>query len=136
MRAVAPRKPFRRLVLPPVALALAWGPLGCSSSPSESTSDGGGDASTFSVAWDWVGIVGTGQSLSVGGNAPSVTATQQRYNNLKLSFGGATVAPPFDPTIASLAMVPLVEPIRCSKRRPSLGSRPRRARPTASARSS
>jgi hypothetical protein len=64
------------------------------------------------VAWDWVGIVGTGQSLSVGGNAPSVTATQQPYNNLKLSFGGAAVAPPFDPTVASLAMVPLVEPIR------------------------
>ena len=41
-----------------------------------------------------------------------MAAVQQPYNNLKLSFGGATVAPPFDPTIASLAVVPLVEPIR------------------------
>ncbi|HZL20629.1 MAG TPA: dockerin [Polyangia bacterium] len=100
------------LVLPSVALAIAWGAAGCSSSPSKSTPDAGGDASTVNVAWDWVGIVGTGQSLSVGGNAPSVTATTQPYDNLKLSFGGATVAPPFDPTIASLALVPLVEPIR------------------------
>ena len=91
--AVPPRNAFCRLV----ALAIAWGAAGCSSSPSKSNSDAGADASTFNVAWDWVGIVGTGQSLSVGGNAPSVTATQQPYNNLKLSFGGATVAPPFEP---------------------------------------
>ena len=95
----------------PGTLAIALAATGCSSSPSKSSPDGG-DASTFNVPWDWVGIVGTGQSLSVGGNAAAVTATQQPYNNLKLSFGGATVAPPFDPTIASLAVVPLVEPIR------------------------
>ena len=41
-----------------------------------------------------------------------VLATQQRHNNLKLSFGGAVVAPPFDPTAASLELVPLTEPIR------------------------
>ncbi|HEY5088868.1 MAG TPA: dockerin, partial [Polyangia bacterium] len=112
MRAVTRRCLVARLILPPLALAIALAGTGCSSSPAKSSPDGGGDASTVNVAWDWVGVIGTGQSLSVGGNAPSVTATQQPYGNLKLSFGGATVAPPFDPTIASLAVVPLVEPIR------------------------
>jgi hypothetical protein len=95
-----------------LALAVVLSGAGCSSSSAKSSPDGGSDAATFNVAWDWVGIVGTGQSLSIGGNATAVTATEQPYNNLKLSFGGATVAPPFDPTIASLAMVPLFEPIR------------------------
>ena len=95
-----------------LALTFVLGGAACSSSGSKASPDGGTDASTFNVAWDWVGIVGTGQSLSVGGNAGAVTATQQPYNNLKLSLGGATVAPPFDPTIASLAVVPLFEPIR------------------------
>ena len=95
-----------------LALAMVLAGAGCSSSAPKSSPDGGPDASTFNVAWDWVGIIGTGQSLSVGGNAAAVTATEQPYNNLKLSLGGATVAPPFDPTIASLAVVPLFEPIR------------------------
>src|SRR5688500_1871683 len=59
------------------------------------------------------GIVGTGQSLSVGADAPvpSPAATRPRFNNLKLALGGAQV-PPFDPAAPSLALVPLVEPIR------------------------
>jgi hypothetical protein len=61
--------------------------------------------------WDWNGIIGTGQSLSVGQNATPVGLTQPRFNNLKLSLGNATV-PPFDPSLAALSMVPLVEPIR------------------------
>jgi hypothetical protein len=112
MRAVTRRRLAARLIRSPVALAIARAGIGCSSSPAKSTLDGGGDASLVNVAWDWVGVVGTGQSLSVGGNAPSVTATQQPYHNLKLSFGGATVAPPFDATIPTLAVVPLIEPIR------------------------
>ena len=64
--------------------------------------------------WDWVGIVGTGQSLSVG--ATPVGSTTQPYGNLKLSLGGARVpgkgADPWDPAVPGLAMVPLVEPIR------------------------
>ncbi|MGC4091297.1 MAG: dockerin [Polyangiaceae bacterium] len=62
--------------------------------------------------WDWVGIIGTGQSLSVG--APPLLSTEQPYGNLKLSLGGhgnGTV-PPWDPSLRELAMVPLVEPIR------------------------
>lgn len=60
-------------------------------------------------AWDWVGIVGTGQSLSVG--TSPITSTTQPYDNLMLSLGEATV-PPWDASDPSLAMVPLVEPLR------------------------
>jgi hypothetical protein len=65
----------------------------------------------LSVPWDWTGIIGTGQSLSTGGLGTPVIATTQPYNNQKLVLGGATV-PPFDPTIASLQLVPLTEPLR------------------------
>ena len=63
--------------------------------------------------FDLTGIIGTGQSLSVGAQAPtpSTTATQPHFHNLKLDLGGAQV-PPFDPSLASLSLVPLVEPIR------------------------
>jgi hypothetical protein len=80
--------------------------LGCSSSPASQQTP------TFNFAWDWTGLVGTGQSLSVGALGTPVIAMQQPYGNLKLGFGGTTVAPPFDPTIASLAMEPLTEPMR------------------------
>jgi lysophospholipase L1-like esterase len=59
--------------------------------------------------WDWVGIIGTGQSLSVG--TTPVTSTQQPYHNLKLSLGDVTV-PPWDAGDDSMSLVPLVEPIR------------------------
>jgi hypothetical protein len=85
-------------------LALLVVPAACGSSS--------GGSPTFNAAWDWTGIVGTGQSLSVGALGTPVQAVSQPYNNLKLSFGGAAVAPPFDPTIVSLAMVPLTEPLR------------------------
>lgn len=66
----------------------------------------------LSGPWDWNGIVGTGQSLSVG--TPPVTSVTQPYGNLKLSLGdrGHAAAPPWDPSAAGLSMVPLVEPIR------------------------
>lgn len=70
------------------------------------------DASLATRSWDWTGIIGTGQSLSVG--APPVTSVTQRYHNLGLSLGGAgnATVPPWDPTLAALSMVPLVEPLR------------------------
>ncbi|MBW8879679.1 MAG: dockerin, partial [Acidobacteria bacterium] len=89
-----------------LSLALSAGGLGCASDPK------GMSEPPFNFAWDWTGIVGTGQSLSVGAVGTPELATTQPYGNLKLGFGGATVAPPFDPTLASLAMVPLTEPIR------------------------
>ena len=61
--------------------------------------------------WDWTGIVGTGQSLSVGAQGTPIAATKQPFHNLKLSLGTATV-PPFDPTSRALSMVPLTEPVR------------------------
>jgi hypothetical protein len=74
-----------------------------------------GSGGTPPPTWSWVGVVGTGQSLAVGGhgNAPAMTigATTQPFHNLKLSLGNAKV-PPFDPTNGSLSMVPLVEPLR------------------------
>jgi hypothetical protein len=68
------------------------------------------DAATLLPSpWDWAGIVGTGQSLSVG--TPPITSTTQPYHNLKLSLAGVVV-PPWDPSNAAFTMVPLVEPIR------------------------
>jgi lysophospholipase L1-like esterase len=64
---------------------------------------------TISPRWDWNGIIGTGQSLSVG-TTPAISTTQP-YNNLKLSLGDATV-PPWDSSLSALSMVPLIEPIR------------------------
>lgn len=71
---------------------------------------GGSDSDpTPGSPWNWVGIVGTGQSLSVG--ATPVLSTTQPYNNLKLSLGSLKV-PPYDANSSALKMVPLVEPIR------------------------
>ena len=76
---------------------------------------GSGSILTPAPVWSWTGVVGTGQSLAVGGhgNAAAMTigATTQPFHNLKLSLGNATV-PPFTPTNAALSMVPLVEPLR------------------------
>jgi len=73
--------------------------------------DGGAVATP---AFDWVGVVGSGQSLSVG-TTPAALTTQP-YNNMMLSLGSATVpgtgSNPWDPTVSGLTMVPLVEPVR------------------------
>jgi hypothetical protein len=63
--------------------------------------------------WDWTGIIGTGQSLSVGVQGEPVILTQQHFGNLKLSLGGANLSlPPYPSGDSRLALVPLVEPIR------------------------
>jgi len=80
----------------------------------EGGGEGGGDASAdgqASKTWDWVGVIGTGQSLSVGAHGMPYNATTQPFHNLELSLGSATV-PPFDPTSSALSMAPLVEPLR------------------------
>lgn len=59
--------------------------------------------------WDWTGIIGTGQSLSVGARAMPVKSTVQPYGNLKLSTGKEPW--PIDPNDPVLQMAPLVEPI-------------------------
>jgi hypothetical protein len=110
-----PIPPARRLGLALPMLSLAFG-TACSTGQ---TTGGGGDSGggsgappTLDTPFDWTGVVGTGQSLSVGGlGTPINPAARVPHANLKLSLGGATV-PPFDPALAALAMVPLVEPIR------------------------
>jgi hypothetical protein len=81
--------------------------------PDGAVADGGATdaAPTPKKTWDWTGIVGTGQSLSVGAQGTPINLSAQPYNNLKLSLGFGTF-PPFDPTSAALSMVPLTEPIR------------------------
>ena len=70
------------------------------------------------LPWDWTGIIGTGQSLSVGARAPSVITTNQQYGNLKLSTDHLPW--PIDPDASTLALVPLVEPVgRLAPRYPS-----------------
>jgi hypothetical protein len=63
------------------------------------------------VLWDWTGIIGTGQSLSVGVSGEPVLSRAPAFENLKLDLGDM-VTPPYDAEDARLRMVPLVEPIR------------------------
>lgn len=72
--------------------------------------------SALNVRYDWTGIVGTGQSLSVGEpggarNMPGGLAqlTGPSFNNLQLSTGNLPW--PVDSNDPSLSMVPLREPI-------------------------
>lgn len=77
---------------------------GCSSPSARSKSE-----ATPHLPWDWTGIIGTGQSLSVGARAPKVHSTNQPYGNLQLSTDHLPW--PVDPNDPKLALVPLVEPI-------------------------
>jgi hypothetical protein len=65
--------------------------------------------------WDWVSVIGTGQSLAVGGHGDMPEkpfgGQRQRFGNLKLCLGTARV-PPLDPTLPALSLVPLTEPLR------------------------
>lgn len=80
-----------------------------------STTAAGGTAGASSTSvvhvditpdWDYNGIVGTGQSLSVG--AAPITSTTQPFHNLMLDLGTAVV-PPWDSSVAGLSLVPLIE---------------------------
>jgi hypothetical protein len=62
--------------------------------------------------FDWVGIIGTGQSLSVGFNS-TATSLSQPFHNLKLVDNGPDPKYPIDgSTTAQWQVAPLVEPIR------------------------
>ena len=72
----------------------------------------------LNTPWDWTGIIGTGQSLSVGEQGKPVLSTTQPYHNLKLSTGDLHW--PVDPDDTNLTLVPLIEPIgRQAPRYPS-----------------
>jgi hypothetical protein len=61
--------------------------------------------------YDWVGIVGTGQSLSAGAFSSAVSLTQP-YKNLMLLDNSADPKYPTDGSAAEWAAVPLTEPHR------------------------
>src|SRR6478752_4053298 len=65
-------------------------------------------------AWDWNGIIGTGQSLSVGAKAEQLRSTTPSYRNLMLGWR----RPFWSRELVPLdALVPLREPIRPYARR-------------------
>jgi lysophospholipase L1-like esterase len=68
-----------------------------------------GTKKSLNLPWDWTGIIGTGQSLAVGEQGLPVKSTNRTLGNLKLFTG--KLAWPVDPADASLALVPLTEPI-------------------------
>jgi hypothetical protein len=76
---------------------------GCSSPGARSKS-----AAALKPAWDWTGIIGTGQSLSIGARSKGIS-TNQPYGNLKLTTDHLPW--PVDPNDDKLALAPLVEPI-------------------------
>ena len=88
-----------------------WSGVGpaCEVGPVSGSVDAGSVIDGGGVPWDWVGVVGTGQSLAVGQNGTPVVSKTQPYGNLKLSTG--TLAWPIDPNDPTLTMVPLVEPV-------------------------
>jgi lysophospholipase L1-like esterase len=87
------------------ALALACAALAGCAAPSGNQRPASGP----NLPWDWTGIIGTGQSLSVGARAGQVVSTVQPYNNLKLSTDHLPW--PVDPDDPGIALEPLVEPV-------------------------
>jgi hypothetical protein len=86
------------------------GGAGQSGAPTCSNPSAQADAgAVIKPAWDWSGVIGTGQSLAVGQYGLPAKATSQPYGNLKLSTGSAIW--PLDPADPSFTMVPLIEPI-------------------------
>lgn len=61
--------------------------------------------------WDLNGVIGTGQSLSVGAQGLPLRATAASYGNLKLDLG-TRFFPASDVDSSRLSLVPLREPIR------------------------
>lgn len=60
---------------------------------------------------DWVGVIGTGQSLSIGAAAGTPISTTQPFNNLKLQDDGPDPRWPLDGS-GILSLVPLIERFR------------------------
>jgi hypothetical protein len=60
--------------------------------------------------WDLHGIVGTGQSLSVGEQARDVASSTQTFGNLMLRLPANPL--PLDPGAEGFGLLPLVEPLR------------------------
>lgn len=82
------------------------------SSVASGTGGTGGDPGPVAKPppFDLVGIVGTGQSLSVGVSGSPAVSTMQPYKNLKLVDAGTD--PKYDGMGDQLSLAPLTEPIR------------------------
>jgi hypothetical protein len=96
--------------------------LGSDASTDAASSDAGLDAGLAKAPFDWVGVIGTGQSLSVGATANSMTTTQP-FHNLKLVDTGPDPKYPIFPDSGApvWATTPLVEPIRVHTAGPADG---------------
>jgi hypothetical protein len=83
-----------------------------SSGGSGGTADGGGGTggSIAPSPHDWIGIIGTGQSLSVGAAGAPVVSSAQPYKNLKLF--DSSPPPAYDGAGDMLSLVPLTAPLR------------------------
>ncbi|MBC7660819.1 MAG: hypothetical protein H7249_14070 [Chitinophagaceae bacterium] len=66
------------------------------------------DADTPSSLFNWVGILGTGQSLSVGAASGATLTTGASYNNLKLFDSSGS----YNTQGNTLSVVPLTEPLK------------------------
>ena len=60
----------------------------------------------------WLGVVGTGQSLSVGAASNGLVFTTPSANSRKLSLGARAMMWPIDANDPELSLTPLAEPIR------------------------
>jgi hypothetical protein len=88
-------------------IALAGSAIGCGGGGGKGSNDDGGGSAPL-----WLGVVGTGQSLSVGAASNGLTFTSPSANNLKLSLGARGMSWPIDATDPELSLAPLAEPIR------------------------
>src|SRR4051795_13645136 len=59
-----------------------------------------------------LGVIGTGQSLSVGAASNGLVFTTPSASSLKLSLGARAMSWPIDATDPELSLAPLAEPIR------------------------
>jgi hypothetical protein len=72
---------------------------------------GGAEPEPLRPPFDWVGIVGTGQSLSVGATAGTISL-EQPYRNLGLQDSGPDPKYPLSGGAPKWSLVPLAEPVR------------------------
>ena len=93
-----------------IALVAAGLLAGCGGGGGKSPGDGGvdGDGSTPV----WVGVIGTGQSLSVGAASNGLVFTTPWPGSYKLALGARETTWPIDATDPELSLVALAEPIR------------------------
>ncbi len=74
---------------------------------------GGGHATTPDGGTPlWIGVIGTGQSLSVGAASNGLVFTNPSVNSRKLSLGARGMTWPIDAADPELSLAPLAEPIR------------------------